>query len=174
MKTFIKVTKAILNVITTIVIILGLLFVGLFLFGIQPYVVESGSMEPVIHTGSVCFINKNAKYDDMQVNDIIAFKLDSGVFATHRIVYKTEEGFETKGDANNNKDSVIITKENFIGKNIFSIPNAGFIVKGLQTTRGKIILTTVIIVIFLAGVLIGEPSKKKEKNSEYTEEKKKE
>lgn len=165
MKTFMKIAKIVLNTITTIVIILGILFIGLFCFGIQPYVVESGSMEPTIHTGSVCFVNKRAKYDDMQVNDIIAFKIDSDVFATHRIVSKTADGFETKGDANNIIDGVITTKDNFLGKNIFSIPKAGFIVKGLQTTRGKIILSTLIIVIFLAGILLGEPSKKKKDNN---------
>ena len=49
------------------------------------------------------------------------------------------------------------------GKNIFLIPNIGFIVKSLQTPSGKIVLGTIILVIFLAGILIGEPSKKKKK-----------
>ena len=70
MKTFIKITKLILNIITTVIIVVGILFIGLFCFGIQPYVVESGSMQPTIQTGSVCFINKRANYDNMKVGDI--------------------------------------------------------------------------------------------------------
>lgn len=164
MNTFIKITKIILNTLSTVIIVLGIAFIGLYIYGIQPYVVESGSMEPTIKTGSICFINKRVNYDDMHVNDIIAFKLDTGAFATHRIVSITDEGFQTKGDANNNIDSVITTRSNFLGKNIYSIPGAGFIIKAIQSARGKIIFATIIIVIFLAGILIGEPSKKKEKS----------
>lgn len=169
MKTFIKITKFILNTITTVIIIFGILFVGLFCFGIQPYVVESGSMEPTIKTGSICFINKRAKYEEMNVGDIIAFKLDNGNYATHRIKEITDEGFTTKGDRNKREDSIITTRANYIGKNIFSIPNVGFIVKGIQEPKGKIILGTVIIVLILAAILIGKPSGKKMKNDDISE-----
>lgn len=158
MKVFIKITKITLNIITTVIIVFGILFVGLFCFGIQPYVVESGSMEPTIKTGSVCFINQRAKFDDMQVGDVIAFKLDTGDFATHRIVSKTDEYITTKGDKNITEDNVVTTRANFIGKNIFSIPNVGFIIKGIQEPKGKIILGTVVIVLILAAILIGKPS----------------
>lgn len=164
MKIFIKSIKVILNTLLTVIILFGIIFIGLFCFGIQPYVVESGSMEPAIQTGSICFVNKKAEYENMQVGDVIAFKINTGAFATHRIVSITEEGFVTKGDVNSVVDSVITTQDNFIGENIFTIPRVGFIVKALQTARGKIILGTIIIVLFLAGILIGEPSKKKVDN----------
>ena len=160
MKTFIKITKLILNIITTVIIVVGILFIGLFCFGIQPYVVESGSMQPTIQTGSVCFIHKRANYDNMKVGDIIAFKLDTGSYATHRINSISEEGFVTKGDANKVVDNVVTTKNNFIGKNIFSIPKVGFLVKEIQTLKGRIILGTVIVVLLLAAFLIGTPAKK--------------
>ncbi len=161
MKPVIKATKIILNLITSIIIIIGVIFIILFAVGIQPYVVESGSMEPAIKTGSVCFINKRASYDDMKVGDIIAFKLPNDAFATHRISEITDEGFVTKGDANVNADSIVTTKENFIGKTVTSIPKAGFMVKTVQTARGRIIVGTFVVVLFVAGILIGEPSEKK-------------
>lgn len=160
-----KIIKSILNIIMTIIIIVGSVFVILFCIGIQPYVVESGSMQPEIPTGSLCFINKKAKYENMKVGDVIAFKINSNAFATHRIVSITDEGFETKGDANNVIDNIITTQDNYIGQNIFSIPYVGFWILVIQTTRGKIILGTIIIVLFLAGILIGQPSKKKQKES---------
>lgn len=160
-----KIIKSILNIIMTIIIIVGSVFVILFCIGIQPYVVESGSMQPDIPTGSLCFINKKAKYEDMKVGDIIAFKINSNAFATHRIVSITNEGFETKGDANNVIDNIITTKDNYIGQNIFSIPYVGLWVLVIQTTRGKIILGTIIIVLFLVAILIGQPSRKKQKVS---------
>lgn len=160
-----KIIRSILNIIMTIIIIVGSVFVILFCIGIQPYVVESGSMQPDIPTGSLCFINKKAKYENMKVGDIIAFKINSNAFATHRIVSITNEGFETKGDANNVIDNIITTKDNYIGQNIFSIPYVGLWVLVIQTTRGKIILGTIIIVLFLAAILIGQPSRKKQKVS---------
>lgn len=163
MNTFMKITKIVLNMIMTIICILGIVFIGLFLYGIQPYVVESGSMEPVIQTGSVSFINKRIDYNDVKIGDIIAFKIDTGAFATHRVVEMSESGIVTKGDANRNVDSVITTKDNYVGKNIFTVSKIGWIIKKVQTTSGKIILGTIIIALFIAGILIGEPSKKTKK-----------
>lgn len=154
--------KILLNCILTTIIVFGVCFVGLFCFGIQPYVVESGSMEPTIKTGSVSFINKNAKFEDITVGDIIAFEITDGVYATHRVVSIDEEGITTKGDGNNMEDAMTTTEDTFLGKNIFSIPKCGIIVKKLQTTSGKIMLGTIIVVLFLAAFLIGEPSKKKQ------------
>ena len=159
MKMINKSLKVNCNIILTTIIIFGIIFVGLFCFGIVPYVVESGSMEPDIKTGSICFINKNAKYEDMQVGDVIAFEINSGAFATHRIVSISNEGFTTKGDANNLVDSIITTRDNFIGKNVISIPNVGIIIKVLQTAKGRVILTTIIVALLALAILIGKPEK---------------
>ena len=53
-----KIVKGIINVLMMLIIVNGGLFLILYAFGIVPYVVLSGSMEPTIETGSVCFINK--------------------------------------------------------------------------------------------------------------------
>lgn len=172
MNTFIKITRFIINSITSIIIILGSLFVILFVAGIQPFVVESGSMEPAVKTRSVCFVDKRQKFADMQVGDIIAFKLSSGASVTHRVHEITDEGIVTKGDANANVDSGFVTEDTFLGKNVFSIPEAGIVVKFMQTTRGKIVFITLIIVFLVAGFMLGEPSKKKakkEKNKDKDE-----
>lgn len=166
MEKFLNILKAILNVILTIIIIVGIIFIGLYIIGIEPSVVQSGSMESQIETGSVCFINKLTKFEDIKENDVIAFKLPTGVGVTHRVIKITNEGFTTKGDNNETEDLIKTTKENYIGKNIFSIPKVGYAVKLIQTPRGKIILGTIILVVFLAGVLIGEPSKKKKQKEE--------
>ena len=169
MNTFVKISKTIINAILTLIIIVGIAFIGLFIYGIQPYVVETGSMEPTLKTGSLCFVNKRVEFKDMKKGDIIAFKLDSGSFATHRIEKVTDQGFITKGDANSAVDNIVVTNNDFIGKNVFSIPGVGKIVKNTQTPSGKIILGTVVVVLFLAGILIGEPSKKKKKSSKVVE-----
>ena len=170
MKIFVKTIKIIVNIITTLIIIFGGLFIILFCFGIQPYVVESGSMEPTIKTGSVCFVNRRANYDEIKVGDIIAFKINSNDLATHRVNSITDYGIETKGDANDNVDGIITNRETFVGKNILSIPGVGFIIRDLQTTKGKIILGTFVVCLLVVGIFLGEPSKKK-KGSELEKNK---
>ena len=137
-----KIVKAIVNVLTTIIIGVGGLILVLYLFGIVPYVVLSGSMEPTIDTGSLCFINKNAKYEDVKEKDIIAFKLSDGTLVTHRAIEITETGIVTKGDNNDGADSNQVKKDNFVGKNLFWIPKVGYAVKAFQSTKGKIIVIT--------------------------------
>ena len=162
MKKFLKILNFVFNSILTFIIIIGIVFISLYIIGIEPSVVQSGSMEPQIQTGSLCFINKLVKYEEIKENDVIAFKLPTGVGVTHRVIKINADGFTTKGDNNETEDLIKTTKENYIGKNVFSIPKVGYIIKLLQTPRGKIIFGTLILVIFLAGILIGEPSKKKQ------------
>lgn len=163
-----KIIKGLINVLTTLIIVVGVIFIGLYIFGITPYVVLSGSMEPTIKTGSLCFINKHVKYEKIKEKDIIGFKSDN-VLVTHRVDSITDEGFITKGDNNDNQDGGVVTKSNYVGKNIFWIPGLGYGIKLVQTTKGKIIFGTCIVLLFMAGLLLGEDKKKvsKEKD-EYT------
>ena len=169
-----KVIKVILNTLMTLIIIIGMAFVLLYCIGIEPFVVKSGSMEPAIHTGSLCFINKHVTYEELKENDIIAFTAKTGDKVTHRVVQITSEGMETKGDANDESDGITTTRANLIGKNIFSIPKLGYAVTALQTTRGRIILITAIIVILLAGFLFDDKEKTKKNIKEDSKEKTKE
>ena len=156
-----KVIKAVINALMTMILIFGIIFVLLYVIGIEPFVVESGSMQPTIQTGSLSFINKNVDYEKIKENDVIAFRAQTGNLVTHRVIKITDVGFETKGDSNDISDGVSTTKDNYIGKNIFSIPKAGFLVKIIQTPRGKIILITFIILILIYGFLFGENKKTK-------------
>ena len=161
MSKYIDFIKASINLIMTIIIILGIIIIVLYIIGIEPFVVESGSMEPALHKGSLCFINKHIKYENIKENDIIAFNLKTGEKVTHRVIHITDQGFETKGDFNNSSDGISTTKNNYIGKNIFSIPKLGYAVKFIQTVKGKAILIILIIVILLGGFLLGDDKKGK-------------
>jgi len=159
-----KVIKGIINVLTTLIIIIGGIFLILYICGIVPYVVLSGSMEPTIETGSICFINRHTDIKKIKEKDIIAFKFKDGTLVTHRAVKVTETGIRTKGDNNKDIDSNIVVKENYVGKNIFWIPKVGYVVKTFQTTKGKIIILTCIVLLFVSGLLFGEDKKKTKNN----------
>ena len=107
------------------------------------------------------FINKHEDYNNINENDVIAFSLPTGKKATHRVVKKTERGLETKGDSNDALDGVITTPANYVGKNIFSIPKLGYVVMLIQTTKGKIIMGTMILILLVLGLLFGENKKGK-------------
>ena len=161
-----KIIKGIINVLTTLIICIGSLFIILYIFGIVPYVVLSGSMEPTIGTGSVCFINKNANIENIKEKDIIAFKLRDGTLVTHRAIKVDNSGIITKGDNNKVADSNVVNKENFVGKNLFWIPKVGYVVKAFQTTKGKIIAVAIIVLLLVSGFLFGEDKNKEKTNKE--------
>jgi len=155
-----KIIKKLINVLTTLIIIFGCFFLILYVCGIIPYVVLSGSMEPTIETGSLCFINKHTNINSIKEKDIIAFKLKDGTLVTHRAVKVTNKDITTKGDNNKNADSNKVTTENYIGKNIFWIPKIGYVVKVLQSPKGIIIMITVVVLLLVSGFLFGEDKKK--------------
>ena len=156
-----KIIKKIINVLTTLIIVVGGIFLVLYLFGIVPYVILSGSMEPTIKTGSLCFINKQVDVQEIKKKDVIAFKLDDGTLVTHRVDKINKDGIITKGDNNKRVDDGVVTANNYVGKNIFWIPKAGYVVMAFQSTRGKIVLITCVVLLFIVGMLFGDDTKKK-------------
>ena len=96
----------ILNGIVMVILILVLAFCVAKVGGIDAYVVRSGSMEPAIQTGSLCFVNTHTPYDDIKAGDVIAFRIATGDLVTHRAITVTDQGIETKGDNNDTSDGI--------------------------------------------------------------------
>ena len=122
-----------LNLVSTLICICLIAAMFAWCLGVRPYVVLSGSMEPQIHTGSICIINTRASYEDVEAGDVIAYETVSGMMVTHRAVRVTKTGIETKGDANDVSDGITTTKDNFKGKTIFTIPCVGYLIWGIKT-----------------------------------------
>lgn len=101
--------------------------------------VYTGSMEPAIPVGSIVVI-KPVDPEALKIGDIICFKLSEPTSITHRIFNVTDEGFTTKGDANEDPDQWIVKKENVIGKVILTIPFIGYIGYFVRTPIGFILL----------------------------------
>ena len=160
-----KIVKKIINALTTLIICVGGLFLILYILGIVPYVVLSGSMEPTIGTGSVCFINKHAKFENIKEKDVIAFKMNDGTLVTHRAIEINNSGIVTKGDNNKDADKNVVTSQNFVGKNLFWVPKVGYVIKAFQTTTGRIIAVALILVLLVSGFLFGDDNKKDKVNN---------
>ena len=91
-------------------------------------------------------------------------KFERNIRVTHRAVEITENGIVTKGDNNKEIDSNKVTKQNFVGKDLFWIPKVGYLVKTFQSTKGKIIIISVIVLLFVSGFLFGDDKKKEKTN----------
>lgn len=119
--------------------------------GLKLLVVQSGSMEPTIKTGSVILIKKQDTYG---IGDVISFVEGGKDSTTHRVTktatINNKEVFSTKGDANQAGDREAISIDNVLGKTVFAVPYLGYIVAFTKTQMGFIFLIVVpaTIIIF--------------------------
>jgi signal peptidase I len=168
-----KIFKIIVNTVLGILVVIGILAVFSFVpipGNFKLFTVQSGSMEPTIKTGSLIFVKPTGEYN---VGNIITkWKEDKKVTITHRVMSKEgEDGkiiYQTKGDANNAPDSDKITKEQIIGKMLWSLPYLGYPVGFAKTAPGLII-----IIILPAVIIIYDEMNKIKKEIGKMREKKK-
>lgn len=152
-KKFSKIGNALL---ITFMIVIG----GLLIFSMIPIegnfqikIVLSGSMEPLIKTGSVVVIKPQDRYE---IDDVITFGKDDreNVPTTHRIiethVVSGVTKFVTKGDANDDKDVREITEREIVGKVLFDIPYLGFILDIAKKPLGFAILIGIPALIIIS------------------------
>jgi len=116
---------------------------------LNPYVVQSGSMEPAIPVGSVIFSIPETNY--LQ-GDVITFSPDGNTkkLVTHRIAYKTypngvreEPMYLTAGDANEEFDRWEIPSSQIVGKVVLTIPHLGYAVEFAKTPKGFILFVII-------------------------------
>lgn len=120
------------------------------LFGYKFYDVLTGSMSPTINPGSLIIVKE---IDDSEVKegDVITFKGSStSNLTTHRVVEVIEKDknikFQTKGDANNVLDPMLIDGNLLVGKVVFDIPYMGKIMSFINQYR---VIIVVLIIAYL-------------------------
>ena len=165
-----------------VVMLAAIALVGVRLFGLTPYTVLSGSMEPTYHTGSIVYVKK-VDYHDLKVGDPITFMLDEDTIATHRIVEVVPDEeepetirYRTKGDANDTEDGGLVHYKNVIGKPVFTIPYLGYVADYIQNPPGRYVAISagaILVLMMFLPEIIGlftekEPdaSQKKDKTRE--------
>ena len=182
-----KTARLIWNIVTWTIVILAvavaILLAGVRLFGIHPYTVLSGSMEPTYHVGSIVYVVDVDKHE-LKVNDPVTYKISDSVVVTHRIIEivpavdengapvinektgKQAIRFVTKGDANNSADGSQLHENNVIGKPIFTIPYLGYVADYIQNPPGTyiaIVVACLLLATLLPDILFPDDKKEKEK-----------
>ena len=117
------------NTVLGLMLVMALVLLIPGLFGIRPYVVYSGSMEPGIPTGAVVF-SREEDFSPKE-GDIITFRVNDTV-VTHRVIENRNGICTTKGDANKTADPVSVEQSQIIGRVVFHLPYLGYVIHFLK------------------------------------------
>ncbi len=143
----IKMKNLIFGVLYILIIIYLLIFIPC-LWGHKPLVVISGSMEPTLKVGGMLYYEE-IDLDDFKTDDILVYKTKKHIIS-HRIVDIVDEGFITKGDANNSIDNNLVNKNQVLGKGTnWSIPYLGYYADFIYTHKYLLYIAIIIIVVDL-------------------------
>ncbi|MDD6275237.1 MAG: signal peptidase I [Clostridia bacterium] len=137
---------------TSVVIFIAVIAVGFVFFpklvNYKTYSIQTGSMEPNIHKGSMIYVKECKNFSDYKVGDVVTFT-DFGKTKsfTHRIVAIDEENqmFTTKGDANEENDLEPTSAMFAVGKVEFAVPYLGYVATFLNNTATKISIAVIYI-----------------------------
>lgn len=145
------------NKIVSIILIMLIIFslgviVYLRISNTKVFTLVSNSMEPSLKEGSLLF-NQNKEFKDIEVGDIITYKLkNSDIYITHRVseIDDINERILCKGDANDDVDNSFIDYEQYKGNLQFYLPFVGYIVIFMNGTFGRILGFILIVGLLLS------------------------
>ena len=142
------------RVVTLVLVVAFLALFGMAAYawsnGLRAYAVESDSMSPAIKTGDIVVdlpTNSNTVY---QVGDIVTFHPPPGVTTTHRIAAITQNGYVTKGDANQTPDVGYVQAGNIVGRVATVVPYAGAVIMFFQHPASIALLALLLVGLFVA------------------------
>ena len=153
-----KITKALVNIFTVILLMILLLVIyGKVVltfsnnsypnyFGYTFFEVASGSMMPTLEINDVILV-KITK-DNIKENDIIAFNSENSII-THRVLFIDNNSIVVKGDNNNTVDKPIVVDQ-VIGKVIKVFPHLGVWKKVLMDPKILIALFVTLLLFDFA------------------------
>ena len=143
-----------MNGLVFILLVMAVLILLGFITGIRPCAVVSGSMEPNLPTGSLCFVNTRASYDSIQIGDIVVYERRSdNKCIIHRVIEIEPDGMVTKGDANSVSDGLSVGRDNLYGKSLFYIPYLGYCSKFAQKPIVKAAILVCLAAILMADIV---------------------
>lgn len=145
MKKIIHWKLSLLVILVLPIVVFTLLTSRFEIYGMQTFVVLTGSMNPSIPQGSVVYTKAKPEYS---IGDVVTYNQEN-VVVTHRVVDVTSEGYITQGDANDSHDSRVVAREDVLGSSLFSVPYVGSFISYIQTFEGFVLFVIVPGVLFI-------------------------
>jgi len=135
--------------------------------GQSSYIMVAGaSMEPSLHYGDLVVVQEKRTYD---VGDVVTYRHPTIGPVIHRIIERTGDTYQFKGDNNDWIDSYEPTSAELIGKSWIHFPGAANIILKLRSSIGVILLSLAIgfmvLITFSRKSLVGEEQFKKDKQT---------
>jgi signal peptidase I len=137
------------------VVLLSALGTGLALWhsGYRLYAVQTGSMTPTYEPGDV--VIDEPPSSEYAAGDVVTFRAHGGAAAvtTHRVHAVTDEGIETKGDANRTPDVSPVDPASIVGRVVADVPRAGYVLVFFQQPAGVgAVVTAMLSIVLLWGM----------------------
>lgn len=107
----------------THVFLAGWIIVPAVVRGLDPVVIEGGSMEPTLSVGDVVLVDTEVAAP--AIGAVVTFEDGAGRVVTHRHVGDDGDDLVTQGDANPERDAGTVTPERLIGVGRLAVPFAG-------------------------------------------------
>lgn len=148
---------------TAVLCLLAVLLVGVRVFGLTPYTIESGSMEPRYPVGSLIYVKK-IDPDAVRAGQAITFVMNAdGQTATHQVwrVDPAAGCFYTRGIANLDPngqpvhDGAPVPFDRLIGRPVFCLPLVGYLAAWLTTAPGRCGIAALLLAALVFGLLPG-------------------
>jgi signal peptidase len=154
---------------------IAIIWVGLRVaFGTENpfYVVSSGSMIPNLNIFDVIVVQGHVSFDQLKVGDIIVFNRPDGhdKVIVHRVAEILNQNplvIRTKGDANPGSipgTDFPITKNDYIGKVVYVVPQIGYVTRILTPPINYIIIAVIVGIMLVKQ--FGKPKSEIEKLSD--------
>lgn len=127
------------------------------LCGYQYLNIASASMTPTLPVNTIICIYKNVDIDDLEVGDIITWKLSSGTYLTHRIIAidREENMINTRGDATPAESQPdgdgFRPADQVAGKVVYWFPGLGDVINFIKK---PINITFICIALFLSFFIV--------------------
>lgn len=148
-----RLTDALLTAVLLTAVALAALVIAAPLTGHQPFILRGGSMAPSIPRGAIAIIAKD-RLDALAAGDVVTFQAPNGAVITHRITRVAEVGgltyLETKGDANVAADPDLVPASWVIGRVVFSVPLAGYLLALPSSPLGIVAIASLVLCLLVA------------------------
>lgn len=134
---FLKNILSLLSIVMGAVAVISLLLV---LLGYRPFILSSASMEPLFTEGNLVWCDTGVPLKDIAMGDIIIYRSDGGKLVMHRVVTISPPEHDLikatlRGDANEEEQTISLSRTNFVGKEKFNIPWLGNFVASILSVK---------------------------------------
>ena len=112
-------------------------------------------MEPECPVGSMVYV-KSVNFSDIEVGDVISFRLNDGTMVTHRVDAINDDGtLRTKGDANDVADASPVSESQVFGEVKGKLPYLGYLSSFIKSASGIATLIALAVIIIVLSVIPG-------------------